>query len=208
MSGSREQILGRIRKAVSALPNPAPLPEYDPALSVSRIGVQALGAPDLLAVFAEQLQAASGRWAEDWSQLADRLRKEEPACGYCAPEFVEKLKMAWPEAPVEETFSRGRIDDYAFGITPAWGAIAETGTVLLLDSVTPARLAALAPWIHVAVVPAERLFATVADAIAALPDDPSIVMVTGPSKTADIEGILIEGVHGPGQQYAIVERSR
>ncbi|MBI2497314.1 MAG: hypothetical protein HYV75_05125, partial [Opitutae bacterium] len=41
-------------------------------------------------------------------------------------------------------------------------------------------------------------------ALAAHPADPKIVWVTGPSKTADVEGILIEGVHGPGTQVALL----
>jgi L-lactate dehydrogenase complex protein LldG len=50
------------------------------------------------------------------------------------------------------------------------------------------------------VVPEEANFVTVCEAIQGLDDDPKIIWVTGPSKTADIEGILIEGVHGPGEQ--------
>lgn len=42
------------------------------------------------------------------------------------------------------------------------------------------------------------------DAIAALGDDPNVIFCTGPSKTADVEGILIEGVHGPGEQVALI----
>ncbi len=42
------------------------------------------------------------------------------------------------------------------------------------------------------------------DGIAALGDDPNVIFCTGPSKTADVEGILIEGVHGPGEQVALI----
>jgi len=41
-------------------------------------------------------------------------------------------------------------------------------------------------------------------AVAALPVDPNVIWVTGPSKTADVEGILIEGVHGPGRQITLL----
>jgi L-lactate dehydrogenase complex protein LldG len=204
MSTSRDLIIGRIRKATTSLPHPAPRPDYKPDLPVARAGRRALQAADLKEAFATAWRAISGRYAGDWEELAAALRADAPALGYCAPEFVGALRAVWPEAPVETVFERARVDEYAFAITPAWGAIAETGTVVLTDRTSPARLAALAPWTHVAVVPAGRIFPTVAAAVAAFPDDPSIVMVTGPSKTADIEGILIQGVHGPGLQYAIV----
>ena len=50
----------------------------------------------------------------------------------------------------------------------------------------------------------DRIHRHVADAIAALGDDPNVIWCTGPSKTADVEGILIEGVHGPGEQIALI----
>jgi L-lactate dehydrogenase complex protein LldG len=43
---------------------------------------------------------------------------------------------------------------------------------------------------------------TIPDAIAAFGPSRNILWATGPSKTADVEGILIEGVHGPGEQVA------
>jgi len=88
------------------------------------------------------------------------------------------------------------------GRLPVWnytavGAIAETGSVILSDASTSRRLGALAPWVHVAVLRREEVFRNVAQAVALLGDDPNIIWATGPSKTADVEGILIEGVHGP-----------
>jgi len=65
-------------------------------------------------------------------------------------------------------------------------------------------LAALTPWVHVAVLDRTRIHRTIADALAALGDSPNVIWVTGPSKTADVEGILIEGVHGPGEQIALL----
>lgn len=202
MSSARDEIFGRIKAATGSLPSPCPHPGYERTLPHSR---RAPGSDsDLAAYFGKQLNGTGACWAEDWKALTDLLRAEATNFGYCAPEFVERLHDTWPEVTLETTFDRAQVDAYSFGITPAWGAIAETGTLILTDTTTPSRLAALAPWIHVAVVPRERIFATVTDAIEALPSDPSIVLVTGPSKTADIEGILIEGVHGPGRQIAVL----
>ena len=75
---------------------------------------------------------------------------------------------------------------------------------MLNDATTSRRLAALAPWVHVAVVERATLFSDLTEAVAALGEDRNVVWCTGPSKTADIEGILIEGVHGPGVQIALV----
>ena len=62
----------------------------------------------------------------------------------------------------------------------------------------------LAPWVHVATIRRAQIFPDIPAAIAAMPADPNIIWCTGPSKTADVEGILIEGVHGPGVQVALL----
>jgi L-lactate dehydrogenase complex protein LldG len=139
------------------------------------------------------------------SELVALLEGKGWTRGYCDPALLPRFAGAFPDRFVVETvFDRSRVDDYQFGITAAAGAIAETGTVILTDTGTSSRLAALAPWVHIAVVPRSKLHLDLPEAIAALGADPNIIWCTGPSKTADVEGILIEGVHGPGVQVALL----
>jgi len=105
---------------------------------------------------------------------------------------------------IDTFFDRERYEHYQFGITRATAAIAESGSLVIDDDRTADRLAALAPWIHVAVLERSSIVRTIPEAIAAFDQSPNIIWVTGPSKTADVEGILIEGVHGPGEQIALL----
>ncbi len=203
MPDSRDLILSRVREALAPLPRRAAYPEYaaDAAVMTQLFGESA----DLAKIFGERLSRVNGRVLTSATALAAWLRERGDLRGYCDPALWPELRDAFePELQVELSFDRTRVDDFRFGITRAAGAIAETGSVILRDDVTSSRLGALAPWVHIAVVRAVTIFATLPDAIAALGLDPNIVFVTGPSKTADVEGILIEGVHGPGEQIALL----
>lgn len=94
------------------------------------------------------------------------------------------------------------------GVTGVTAAIARSGA-LVLDSGPgrPGALSSVVP-LHVAVVPARVVVASLAEALAApSPDQGSArVLIAGPSKTADIEGILITGVHGPGRVAIVFVR--
>jgi L-lactate dehydrogenase complex protein LldG len=137
--------------------------------------------------------------------LVTYLKGKNALRGYCDPALWPRLSSHFgTEFKVEHAFDRTRIDDYAFGITRAAGAIAESGTIILNDAVTSQRLAALAPWVHVAVIERASIFGDVQQAVAALGTDRNVIWCTGPSKTADVEGILIEGVHGPGIEIGLV----
>jgi L-lactate dehydrogenase complex protein LldG len=202
MTDDRESILTRVRGALAPLHERAPLPEYDTELAVMR-GL--LAGHDPLAVFAARLKRVNGLMLTEPAALAAHLRAGGWLHGYCDPVLWPRLAPHFgADFQVETAFDRTRVDDYAFGITRAAGGIAEMGTVILHDTTTSSRLAALAPWIHVAVLARATLFSDLPQAVAALGDDPNIIWCTGPSKTADVEGILIEGVHGPGQQIALV----
>jgi len=94
------------------------------------------------------------------------------------------------------------------GITSADYALADTGTLVMLASPQEARLISLLPPEHIAVVPRERILTGLDELFSILPkpaeQTSSMVLITGPSRTADIEQILVRGVHGPGQITVIV----
>jgi len=94
------------------------------------------------------------------------------------------------------------------GITSADYVLGDTGTLVMIASPREARLVSLLPPAHIAVVPRERILTGLDELFAVLPDPASqtssLVLITGPSRTADIEQILVRGVHGPGQIMAIV----
>lgn len=87
------------------------------------------------------------------------------------------------------------------GITTARGAIADTGSVLLIPSPEEPRLLSLAMPFHIALVERSTLFPNLADYLAndEFRNDPpsNLVLVSGASRTADIELTLTVGVHGP-----------
>lgn len=202
MNSERDQILGRVRAALQPLPQRAELPDWDADLVKLRL---AQPVSDPWALFAQRFKAVNGTPLAAPAELAALFAKHGWKRGYCDPALLPLIRGILPaEIAIETTYDRNRVDDFAFGITRASGAIAETGTIILTDADTSSRLAALAPWTHIAVLRRADIFPDISAALAALPADPNIIWVTGPSKTADVEGILIEGVHGPGIQVALL----
>jgi L-lactate dehydrogenase complex protein LldG len=100
------------------------------------------------------------------------------------------------------------LDPIAIGLTGADAAIAESGTLALCSGPGRGRLASLLPPVHVAVVRTCGFHATLPDFLAARPDliehGSNLVLITGPSRTADIEMTLTRGVHGPGEVHVVV----
>jgi L-lactate dehydrogenase complex protein LldG len=96
------------------------------------------------------------------------------------------------------------------GITDVHAAVAETGTLICCSGPGHSRGLSLIPPIHIAIVRAADILPDMLDYFASRrgqksPQLPSSqAFITGPSKTADIEGELIVGVHGPGRVYVVV----
>lgn len=95
----------------------------------------------------------------------------------------------------------------AVGLTTVLAAVAETGSLVVSSGRSTPRSASLIPPVHIALVAASQIVPDLTDAFARL--NPSnlpaaITLITGPSKTADIEGVLVTGVHGPGRVVIVV----
>jgi L-lactate dehydrogenase complex protein LldG len=200
---SRADIFAKIETANAALKSKAAYPDYDMSLVHS---LPKLVGDDLWEIFSRNFKSVNGKAMTSVEQLVDFLKETKQLHGYCDPVLYEKIgsHLAATGLIVETEYHRDRYDDYQFGITRATGAIAESGTVIIDDDRTSSRLAALSPWVHVAVLERSEVLRTIPDAIAAFGESSNIIWCTGPSKTADVEGILIEGVHGPGEQIALL----
>lgn len=200
MSSDREKIFSAIRAALEPLPSRTEKPEWDDSLVVSKPAGEF---DSLKAQFADKLSTASARYYENTDEIVRLLKEENSTFGYCDPELASMFEGI-EGISFETEYDEAKLDQYSFGITRASAGIAESGTIMLKDGDTSARLGALAPWIHIAVLKQTDIVASIPEAIQRFGDDPSIIFATGPSKTADVEGILIEGVHGPGIQIALV----
>jgi L-lactate utilization protein LutC len=96
--------------------------------------------------------------------------------------------------------------DVDAGITDVVAAVAETGSIMVASGLGRNRAAFIVPPVHIAVVREDQIVPDLLDLWPTSAAPPTaMTVVSGPSKTADIEGILITGVHGPGQVHVVLE---
>lgn len=93
-------------------------------------------------------------------------------------------------------------------ITSTRGGIAETGSLILWPNDDEPRLMSLVPPVHIAVLRASELYTTFHEAMksqswaSGMPTN--ALLISGPSKTADIEQTLAYGVHGPKELIVLI----
>ncbi len=96
-------------------------------------------------------------------------------------------------------------------VTTSRGAIAETGSLIFWPNTEEPRLMSLVPPIHIAILEADKIYNTFLEVIVKenwqdkLPTN--ALLISGPSKTADIEFVLTFGVHGPKEFIVILINS-
>jgi L-lactate utilization protein LutC len=225
---SREAFLRRVRAAVESGRAYRVHPCDEAA---SRAGYVGAG-DDLCARLAAEVGAAGGT-AHEVDDLAaarrtlvDLLRRHNAHSALCwrhellarlgLDELLASLSIERLDydglCQLEEPHRRERVLAADVGITSVDFAIAETGTLAMLSRPGQERLASLAPPLHVAVVESRQVIADLLDLFAALdvagPDalPSNLTLITGPSKTGDIELELTTGVHGPGQWHVVIAR--
>jgi L-lactate dehydrogenase complex protein LldG len=180
-------------------------------------------APDALARTMQAALAASHAevWcaaADAWpAQLAARLADAGVRRLLLDPARAESaaLAQALPDAVVPVPFDRPidawkteLFDTIDAGFTVARSGIAATGTVVLAPDAGTPRTVSLVPPLHVALVHASTLHADLHAAVhaerwhAGMPTN--VVLVSGPSKTSDIQQTLAYGAHGPRRLWVVI----
>lgn len=131
-------------------------------------------------------------------------------------EGMGKRAVQWPAGTAEQPEGNSFNEDCfaaGAGITGVDFALAETGSLVLTSLTEGSQLSSLAPPVHIALYRRSQIRASLDEVLQNLPvsRDPSqpsparsVVFVSGTSRTADIEQILIRGVHGPGDVHAIL----
>ena len=209
---ARASFLARLRSR-SDSPAPAnlahPLPPAPPGSPpVPVVGSSALDPDDLTGSFDRAATAAGARVhrvatsraaAPAIAELVARhdIRRAVASKQHDAWPFVELLVAAGVEVVPFDPATAASAD---LGLSVASAAIATTGTVVQRTDDVGGRTVSLLPRVHLCVVPASRIVPSSAEVLRRLGEAPlpsNVVLVTGPSRSADIESTLVTGVHGP-----------
>jgi L-lactate dehydrogenase complex protein LldG len=128
-----------------------------------------------------------------------------PARAVCWRQFGE---LDWSASGLDMEVRGARGDDLV-GVTSAFCAIAETGTLMTVSSVDTPPTVSLLPETHITVLPESCIVRSMEEAWAHLRSEPSgmpraVNFISGPSRTADIEQTVTLGAHGPYRVHIIV----
>jgi L-lactate dehydrogenase complex protein LldG len=220
-NAARERVLGRVRNAVGRRDDGA----QARARAEAYIAAHAQGPrPKLPADFvtrfmqrARDLESSVERVADleaipacvarylDALQLPPALAAQKSHAGVCWPEFAG---LDWVAAGLSIE-ARPTIGNDRLGITSAFCAIAETGTLVVLAGPETPTATTLLPDTHVAVLRADRVVAGMEEAFALITRERgrmprAINLISGPSRTGDIEQTIVLGAHGPYRVHIIV----
>jgi L-lactate dehydrogenase complex protein LldG len=216
MPDARGNILGRLRAVRPSAPPPASDFSVVEAMTWSSAARLERLRAAMAAVHTEFLDAAADGWPETVRSflvaqgartvaLGPDTNAGRLLAGACSRAGGPRVVPY--DRPVEE-LKATLFDDVDAGFTTVRSAIADTGSLVLWPSPGEPRLLSLVPPLHVALLSAATIRDTLLGVLRdegwakALP--PNVLLVSGPSKTADIEQTLAYGVHGPRRLVVVV----
>lgn len=168
-----------------------------------------------IATAAERIATATGRTCRCIAAthallksmgLQERLRTAGADLGWVTdPALASDATAA---SGVETAWERYALAD--IGITVALAGLADSGAIVISSSESESRSVSLLPTEHIALLPAGRILPSLLQAapllrvLAGGDGSSAATLVGGPSKTADIEKVLVTGVHGPAALTILV----
>jgi L-lactate dehydrogenase complex protein LldG len=221
MSDSRERILQRLRAARSDHAKRSAAPRDDALFAdypASREQRLEHFAAKLVSLNAECLRARDTQEAA--AQLKSLLQSSKGAEGahahmalHHAGDLLDQvfLKDAWlgrHSRLVQPGISNSEFEKFAAGVTTAEFLIARTGSIVLLAKNSGGRRLSVLPPFHIVVAGIEQIVDSLDEAFAALgsrgqSETSYMTVISGPSRTSDIEKTLVLGAHGP-KRLAII----
>jgi len=221
MSSARDNVLSRVRKALGKRERDiAALAAAEAIIAGHAQGPRPLLAENRVERFIERardmestvervvdravIPAAVARYL-DGLQLPPALSAQKSHAGVCWPEFAA-LDWAGAGLAIE---ARPTTGSDRLGITGTYCAIAETGTMVILTGADAPTATALLPDTHVAIVSAARIVDGMEDAFALIRRERgqlprAVNLISGPSRTGDIEQTIVLGAHGPFRVHILV----
>jgi L-lactate dehydrogenase complex protein LldG len=202
---AREKILGKIRNAQARQTTAAQVETISSHLARHPRGPLPPQPDDLVACFKERALKLSS----DVLETNDRMEVPALLARYLDESKLPMRGVCWPSlaglpwnAAGLEMPSRPATNQDLVGVTGAFCAIAETGTLMMLSGAETPATTSLLPETHVAVLDPRRIVATMEDAWDLMRKEckqppRAVKFISGPSRTADIEQTVTLGAHGP-----------
>lgn len=211
MSNARDNILAHLREKRTASSESPPV--YIPQHQWSKNEKVSRLTERMTAVRTEVIHLPESDWVR-W--LNEELPQRELNSILMGNNETGREFLSQSSAPLQvQTYDR-EIEEWKddlfknidVGITTTRGGIAETGSLILWPDEQEPRLLSLVPPVHIALLKADEIYHTFAEAMheqnwsTQMPTN--ALLISGPSKTADIEQTLAYGIHGPRQLIVLI----
>ncbi len=211
MSNARESILARLRE--SWQPESTPPERYLPSYGWTQEEKEQRFTKCMTEVHTEVVNLKGKNWT-DWinQQLPQRslthvLIGETEEARLLKSSADKSLQFREYDQAIE-SWKAELFQKVDVAITNTQGAIAETGSLVLWPTPAEPRLMSLVPPVHIALVKADTIYETFAQVVVeqnwAQQMPTNALLISGPSKTADIEQTLAYGIHGPQQLIVLI----